>query len=366
MHTIAKDPRLAAFARALDELRAEVESQLGSDDAAYIKRVRVTSRSMELLGRTLIHFSFEPLGFGAGVAALWVHKLLELMEIGHPALHGAYENLPGVDAAYRADSFVWKAPIDEKGWHAVHNLRHHQYTNIAGRDPDLDFGALRLSKHRKHKLVHVLQPLSNYATWVVFSLAVNFHVTGLVDFYLGRGEPPILRDRRPATVRAAHHAALRKIVPYYAKEYVFYPLLAGPFFWKTLLGNVLSDVGRDVFAGAVIYCGHVGATDLPPNTRARGRAAWYALQVEATCDLEVPKVVSILCGGLDHQIEHHLFPRLPPNRLREIRPRVRAICEQHGVEYRIASWPRRLRQVSGILRRLASSDANPDRLARAS
>ncbi|HEX7478949.1 MAG TPA: fatty acid desaturase [Polyangiales bacterium] len=153
---------------------------------------------------------------------------------------------------------------------------------------------------------------------------------------------------------AAHRAALRKFATYYGKEYIFFPLLAGPFFWKTLLGNVLSDVGRDLWAGAVIYCGHVGATDYPPDTRPKGRAAWYAMQTEGAYDVEVPKIVSILCGGLDLQIEHHLFLRLPPNRLREIKPAVREICEAHGVRYRSASWPRRLRDVSRALRTLAS------------
>jgi len=45
-----------------------------------------------------------------------------------------------------------------------------------------------------------------------------------------------------------------------------------------------------------------------------------------------------LCGGLDRQIEHHLFPQLPPQRLREIAPAVRDICERRGVEYRTDTW----------------------------
>jgi linoleoyl-CoA desaturase len=66
------------------------------------------------------------------------------------------------------------------------------------------------------------------------------------------------------------------------------------------------------------------------------------MQVEAANDFEVSLPVSILCGGLDRQIEHHLFPTLPPPRLREIAPRVRAICERYGVEYKTASWGKTL------------------------
>jgi linoleoyl-CoA desaturase len=69
--------------------------------------------------------------------------------------------------------------------------------------------------------------------------------------------------------------------------------------------------------------------------------------------------VSVLCGALDKQIEHHLFPRLPPNRLRAIAPRVRAICEAHGVNYRTSSWPRTLWSVLRELGRLASPKAEP-------
>ncbi|HET6335808.1 MAG TPA: hypothetical protein VFG30_21430, partial [Polyangiales bacterium] len=82
------------------------------------------------------------------VASLSVHKLLMFMEVGHTVLHGAYDKLPGAEK-YRSAGFHWKAPVDEKSWCTAHNVRHHQYTNVAGRDPDLDFGVLRLSDRRR-------------------------------------------------------------------------------------------------------------------------------------------------------------------------------------------------------------------------
>jgi linoleoyl-CoA desaturase len=280
------------------------------------------------------------------------------MEIGHSALHGAYDHLPGA-TPFRSDRFRWKAPIDEESWRSAHNIRHHQYTNVAGRDPDLDFGGLRLSERVGYRRLHALQPASNLLTLLGFTSAINLHATGVLEVYLGRGTPRQLRDRSLGSVVRAHGRFLRKWLPYYARECLLFPALAGPFFWKPLLGNLLSEMARDIYAGATIYCGHVGATDYPAGTHTGGRARFYVAQVEAAHDLEIPRIMSILSGGLDRQIEHHLFPRLPPNRLREIAPRVREICEAHGVRYRTDRWPQRLRQVVHTLARLRRARGTP-------
>jgi fatty acid desaturase len=347
---------IAAFGREIEALRREIEPQLGAEDAAHIKAIDKLSKRLEIAGRSLIHFSFEPLAFGAGTLALWAHKSLELMEIGHMALHGAYDGLDGAER-FESQSFHWKAPIDEASWRVGHNVRHHQYTNIAGRDPDLNFAALRLSPRIAYRAFHALQPITNVFSWFGFATAINLHVTGMLDIYLEKGAPTSVPDRESETVRAAQRKFASKWLRYHAREYGFFPLLAGPFFPKVALANWLSEVGRDVHAAAIIYCGHVGATDFPSETEPANRAEWYAMQVEAARHVEMPEWLSILCGGLNHQIEHHLFPRLPPNRLRQIAPRVRAICEQHGVRYRSDSWPRTLVSVLGELRRLSSREA---------
>lgn len=348
--------RVESFASALDALHREVQSSLGAEDVAHIRRIGRLSITLEVVGRGLIHFSFEPLGFGLGVTALWGHKSLELMEIGHMALHRCYDRIEGAEP-YHSERFRWKAPIDEQSWQRGHNIRHHQYTNIAGRDPDLNFGVLRLSSRVPYRRAHALQPLTNVLTWLNFANAINLHVTGVLDHYLPHDTPRALRNDDPETVRVAKRTFLRKFLRYHAREYIFFPALAGPLFWKTLLGNALSEVGRDLYAGAAVYCGHVGAKDYPPGTRARGRARWYRMQAEAARNIRVPRPLSVLCGGLDRQIEHHLFPHLPPNRLREIAPRVKAICEQHGVRYLERSWPATLREVLADLREMASAKA---------
>jgi linoleoyl-CoA desaturase len=72
----------------------------------------------------------------------------------------------------------------------------------------------------------------------------------------------------------------------------------------------------------------------------------------------------VLCGGLDKQIEHHLFPRLPPERLREIAPEVRAACARHGVRYRSASWAKTLGRALARVAAL-SREGGPRRVLRA-
>jgi linoleoyl-CoA desaturase len=351
--------RLAAFGQALDQLKAEVEAQLGAEDARHILRIGRLSRALEIGGRVLLQLSLDPVSFSLATTALFVHKALELMEIGHPALHGCYDGLPGAERFYSAE-FSWQSPVDEDSWRQVHNIRHHQWTNIEGKDPDLNFAALRLSARVPYRLAHALQPVTNLLTTFGFGTALNLHVTGMLDIYMQNAQLQVLPDTEPATVRAANRRFIRKMVRHYGKEYGLYPLLAGPFFPKVLLGNLLSEVARDMLAATIIYCGHVGARDYPAGTEPKNRAEWYALQVEAARDVEVPTFVSILCGALDKQIEHHLFPRIPPNRLREIAPRVRAICAAHGIRYRSAGWPTTLRSVLRELTRLSAADAAPE------
>jgi NADPH-dependent stearoyl-CoA 9-desaturase len=355
----ARRERLHRFGEAIDDIRRRVEAKVGEEDVRYVRRLDAFSRTMEVVGRVLIHFSFEPLTFAAGVGALWVHQQLQATEIGHTALHGAYDKLPGAER-FRSEGFSWDVPIDEESWKHGHNVRHHQYTNVAGRDPDIHFGPARLTEHTPHRPLHRLQHLFMVAVLAPnFGFLMNWHFTGLNDVYFGNGRPEgldVLRDRSSASVREAHVRALRKYAPYYLKNYVFFPLLAGPMFWKVLLGNWLAETLRDLYSAATIYCGHVGddVAAYEEGTRAHGRGEWYAMQVEASNDFEVSHPVSILCGGLDRQIEHHLFPRLPPERLREIAPEVRAACEAHGVTYKTDTWGRTLRKALSYVRTLSA------------
>lgn len=344
------DARLRSFGEALDRIKERETRALGEEDVRRVKRLRLFSRAMEVSGRLLIHVSPEPITFLLGVGALFLHKQIEATEIGHTVLHGAYDGLPGAER-FQSRRFYWDVPIDEESWRYGHNVRHHGAANVAGRDADIHFGPARLTRETPYAKRHRFQlPFMLLYLAPNFGFLMNLHFTGLNDVFFGNGLPDrdldFLPDRSPASKRLAWRRALRKYVPYYLVNYVLFPALAGPMFWKVLLGNWLAETLRDLYSAATIYCGHVGAevASYPVGTKARGRGHWYAMQVEASNDFEVSRPISILCGGLDRQIEHHLFPKLPPERLRRIAPEVRAICEAHGVTYRTGSWGSVLRK----------------------
>jgi fatty acid desaturase len=350
--------RYRLFGEELDAVKQDVLARVGAEDVRYVRRMNLFSRTMEIVGRGLIFFSPEPVSFVAGVVALWIHKQLQSTEIGHTALHGAYDHLAGAEA-FASKTYRWDTPIDEESWRYAHNVRHHGNTNIAGRDPDIDFGTVRLTERTPWMRRHRWQlPLSLAVIFPNFSFFIGGHASGLNDVFIDNGRPEkfdILPDRSPESVRAAWRKALRKYVPYYLYNYVLWPVLAGPMFWKVLLGNWLAETMRDVYSAATIFCGHVGhdVKSYPAGTKAHGRGQWYAMQVEAANDYEVSWPVSVLCGALDRQIEHHLFPQLPPQRLREIAPRVRAICDRYGVQYRTDTWGRTLRGALAHVRELS-------------
>src|SRR6266540_2618713 len=342
---LPRGDRLRLFGDELDALKRRTLAEVGAEDVRYVSRVDRFSRTMEIAGRILIHVSPEPVTFLLGVGALWLHKQLQATEIGHAALHGCYDKLIGAEK-FASKTFAWDTPIDEASWRYGHNIRHHGSTNIAGKDADIHFGNVRLTVETPHAPRNRHQLLTSiFVLFPNFTFVMASHFAGLNDVFLDNGRSDrldFLPDRSRESVRGAWKKALRKYVPYYLREYAFFPALAGPFFWKVMLGNYLAALARDIYTAATIFCGHVGADvkSFPEGTKARGRGEWYAMQAEASNDFEVSRPISILCGGLDRQIEHHMFPLLPPERLREIALEVRAICEKYGVAYKTDTWSR--------------------------
>ncbi|MBF0237596.1 MAG: fatty acid desaturase [SAR324 cluster bacterium] len=120
------------------------------------------------------------------------------------------------------------------------------------------------------------------------------------------------------------------------KNYVFYPALAGPFAFKVFAGNLTANIIRNLWASSVIFNGHFPEdTTVYTEDEIKGetRGDWYLRQVLGSANFDAGIILHTLSGHLSLQVEHHLFPRIPAWRYREMAPKVRAICEKYGVPY---------------------------------
>ena len=352
---VSDEERRASLCARLDAIHAQARASLGEEDVRHIHRIDRLSRRLGIAGRVLIHVSLDPVSFGAGVVALAASRQLQMFEIGHTVLHGVYDRFAST-AKFHSTRFRWPAEVDEASWSRVHNFLHHGHTNIVGRDSDLQVGFARWSPLVPHRPHHRLQLTYSISYLLYWWTGMSLHTAGVLDIYArSRADCVIVSDKSLRTIWRAHRVALRRIVRHKTINYVLYPALAGPLFWKVAAGNWLADGLRDIYSAMTQYSNHIGhdVVHYPRHRRAKSRGEWYEMQIEATNNFDVPRWVSVLCGAVDRHIEHHLSPRLPPNRLREISPAVRAVCTEHGVRYRSASWPETLANSWRMLARLA-------------
>lgn len=328
--------------RELDELRAEIAAARGDEDARYIRTVIATQRALEAGGRAALAVSVLPPAWLAGTAMLSVAKILENMELGHNVLHGQWDWLG--DPAIHSTTWEWDFIGPAKTWKHSHNLLHHTWTNVIGRDRDFGYTVSRLSPEQPWHPVHLLQPLYN-------ALVIPFFEWGVALYDLEADQVASGRKSVRALLRDA--AALAgKASRQLAKDYVLFPLLAGPSALPCLLGNLAANTARNVWTHTVIFCGHFPdgvRTFTEEEVEGETRGQWYLRQIQGSANLEGGPLFHVLTGNLSHQIEHHIFPDLPSNRYAEIARRVRELCEHYGIPYVTGPLPR---QYASMWRRL--------------
>jgi len=144
-----------ALRRDLDALRARVMADIGEKDAEYIKSVRLAARALEVSGRVLIHVSLDPVSFGLGVVGLALNKILENMELGHNVMHGQYDFME--DPTLDSKTYEWDLIGTAKTWKKAHNVTHHTYTNVLGKDDDFGYLFFRLSSDQNWRPMHLFQ-----------------------------------------------------------------------------------------------------------------------------------------------------------------------------------------------------------------
>lgn len=337
------------FGRELDAIYEQVKTSLGATDERYIRRLIRTQRSMAFLSRMLIFASlpFLPTGWhvpfpswpsfialmGSGVLFLGIAKILENMEIGHNVMHGQWDWMR--DPEIQSGSWEWDSMCPSDQWKHSHNVVHHTWTNVLGRDRDVGYEILRVTELQAWRPRYLLQFLYNALLALLFEWGVALHDIELSRIETGEKK---LSDFRPMLQRIWHKVRRQTM-----KDYVLWPLLSGPYFFYVFAANAVANVIRNVWAYVIIFCGHFpeGAHVFTEEQVAgETRAGWYVRQLLASCNIRGSKLFHILSGNLSHQIEHHLFPDMPSNRYPQVAPRVQALCERYRIPYNTGSLTR--------------------------
>jgi fatty acid desaturase len=326
MTTHLTEEQIEQLGQELDELRNRVVADLGERDADYIRQIILWQRGLELSGRALLEFGFLPPAWLGGVAALSLSKILDNMEIGHNVMHGQYDWMK--DPALDSKRFEWDTACPGDQWRYSHNYMHHTHTNVLGKDRDIGYGILRMSEDQEWRPRDLGNPLWAGLLAFLFEWGVAMHDLEVERIQTGEIKLSEKRD----ILRAIWQKGRRQVL----KDYVAFPLLAGPGAPFTFAGNLTSNLVRNVWAFMIIFCGHFpeGVEEFSEEEVAEEtRGGWYLRQMLGSANLTGSRLFHILSGNLSHQIEHHLFPDIPAHRYREIAVEVRKICERYGLPY---------------------------------
>ncbi len=331
-----------AFGRELDAIKERVIADLGEADADYIRRVIKAQRALEVGGRALLFAGILPPAWLAGTAMLGLSKILDNMEIGHNVMHGQYDWMR--DPAISGRSFEWDTACPADQWRHSHNYMHHTHTNIVGMDRDIGYGIIRMSEDQPWQPYYLGNPVYAFLLMVLFQYGVALHE--LETERIRSGEIT-LRDKRE-TLTEIWKKTRRQTL----KDYVAFPLLAGPFAPFVFAGNLTANLMRNVWSYMIIFCGHFpdGTQEFSvEETQNESRGQWYFRQVLGSANLTGGKTFHLLSGNLSYPIEHHLFPDIPARRYAEIAPEVQEICERYGIPYNRGPL---LRQFGTVVRKI--------------
>ena len=346
-------PQIDAIQAELDAIRARVMNSLGQADVDHIRKMIRICRVSEVSGRALLHFGVGPLSWIAGTLALAHAKVLDNMEIGHNVMHGQYDWTG--DPALNSQTFEWDIACDGEAWRHSHNVTHHTYTNILGKDRDLGYSLLRMTPEQKWKPRHWLQPLANLMLALGFQYGVGSHDLELGRYKHGAIPKPVFKERL--------NRFFSKVGKQWFKDYLLFPALA---LWsapRVLAGNFTANLIRNVWTYLVIFCGHFTehvTMYRQEDCQNETRGDWYLRQLAGSSNLTGGRWFHILTGHLSHQIEHHLFPDMPAHRYVEVAPQVQALCAKYGLRYNTGNL---FRQYLTVMKRILLNTLPPKAVA---
>ncbi len=274
------------------------------------------------LGGQLVLWS--AMGFGmAGIG----------LSIMHDANHGAYSKKPWVNNLLGLSlNLVGGHAVN---WRVQHNVLHHTYTNVHDVDEDISpRGVLRMGPESKWRAMHRFQHL--YA-WFFYGLMTLVWVLAK-DFFrlLKYQREGLLKKQKTTPAREWTVMILTKII-YFSYIFGLPMIILGLPFWQVLVGFLLMHYIAGFILAIIFQPAHVVEGTAYPEPDAKGNLEnnWAIHQLHTTTNFgHRHRVFSWYVGGLNYQVEHHLFPNICHVHYRAIAPIVEQTAREFGLPYK--------------------------------
>ncbi len=315
------------------DLRARVEAYFVDNGLSKAATPAMWAKMAFFLGLafgSLWTAQYAPLPVGVALF-LWALSGFGFAGVGfnvsHDAIHGATSTDRGIN-----ELFSWT--FDSMGaasstWRIAHNLLHHTYTNVPGTDSDIDPGpALRFQPYAKH---YPWQRAQAFYTWFLYLLTSAlwvYHkdIEQALKPHPRTGQRTSLRDWLKIFVGKAMHVAI----------FLALPLLFSPHSATVvLIGYGLFHAVAGFMLAVVFQLAHVVEGVRYPMADGHGQfpQGWMEHELLTTANFGKSRLCTFITGGLNHQIEHHLFPLICHIHYPALSPIVAQCAKEHGLPY---------------------------------
>jgi len=251
------------------------------------------------------------------VFPIWINLLMAIglgmtmafigFNICHDALHGSYSSKAWVNKTL---GFLFNIiGANDYVWNITHNQIHHTYTNIVGHDGDLEVapGLVRVTASDEKKPYHKYQHIYAFFLYTLASVSWFFRKDYMKFFQKSIGKH---QNKHPKI--QYFNLFFYKFI--YYSLFIIIPLVVMDItWWQFVIGFLAMNFAEGLVLGLVFQLAHlVEQTTLPePAEHENIEEAWAEHQLRTTANFaRKSKIATFLCGGLNFQVEHHLFPKV--------------------------------------------------------
>jgi linoleoyl-CoA desaturase len=249
----------------------------------------------------------------------------------HDALHGSYSSNKKINRGLGKIFNIMGA--NAYMWNITHNIVHHSYTNIVGHDEDIEIapGLIRLSVKEK---INWIQKYQHIYAFFLYSLTTLFWV--FKKDYMKFFQKQIGDSHQNNHPKIEYFNLFFYKIIYYSIFMVAPLLLMSLTWWQFLIGYLAMNLAEGLVLGLVFQLAHVveETTITYPNEENNIEEAWAVHQMITTANFaRKSRLASFLCGGLNLQVEHHLFPKVCHIHYRKISDIVKKTAFEFNLPY---------------------------------